>query len=172
MKMPTAAQLIEHLRLEPLTFEGGHFRQTYFAQESISAQALPARYGAPRSFGTAIYYLLISEPDSFSALHRLKTDEIYHFYLGDPVEMLLLYPDWHGERIVLGPDILGGQRVQFVVPHGVWQGSRLIYGGSFALLGTTMAPGFDFEDWAEGKREVLIRDYPEHAGLIRALTRR
>jgi predicted cupin superfamily sugar epimerase len=171
MKTPSAAQLIEHLHLEPLTFEGGHFRQTYLAEESISAQALPARYSAPRSFGSAIYYLLTSEPDSFSALHRLQTDEIYHFYLGAPVEMLLLYPDRRGERIVLGPDILGAQRVQFVVPRGVWQGSRLIQGGSFALLGTTMAPGFDFADWSEAKRDELLREYPEHAELIRALTR-
>ena len=171
MKAPTAAQLIEHLRLEPLSFEGGHFRQTYVAQESISAQALPERYSAPRTLGTAIYYLLTPEPDSFSALHRLETDEIYHFYLGDPAEMLLLYPDGRGERIVLGPDILGGQRVQSVVPRGTWQGSRLIRGGGFALMGTTMAPGFHFEDWTEGKRDELIRQYPQHAELIRALTR-
>ena len=70
-----------------------------------------------------------------------------------------------------GPDVLGGQHVQFVVPRAVWQGSRLIYGGSFALIGTTMAPGFDLADWAEGKRDPLIREYPEHAELIRALTR-
>jgi len=102
MKTPTAAQLIERFGLQPLTFEGGHFRQTYVAEESVAAEALPKRYGAPRTLGTAIYYLLTSEPDSFSALHRLETDEIYHFYLGDPVEMLLLHPDRHGERIVLG----------------------------------------------------------------------
>jgi len=171
MKVPTAAQLIEHLRLEPLTFEGGHFRQTYLAEESVAAEALPARYGGPRRFGGAIYYLLTSEPDSFSALHRLQTDEMYHFYLGDPVEMLLLHPDKPGERTVLGPDVLGGQHVQFVVPRSVWQGSRLISGGSFALLGTTMAPGFDFADWKEGRRDALSREYPEHAELIRALTR-
>jgi len=171
MKGPTAAQLIEHLRLEPLTFEGGHFLQTYVAAESIAAEALPARYGGPRKLGSAIYYLLTSEPDSFSALHRLQTDEIHHFYLGDPVEMLLLHPDGRGERIVLGPDILGGQYVQFVVPRGVWQGSRLVYGGSFALMGTTMAPGFDFADWTEGNRDALVQEYPEPAELIRALTR-
>lgn len=169
--MLSAAQLIEHLHLEPLAFEGGFFRQTYLAQESIPVQALPARYGAPRKFGTAIYYLLTSEPDSFSALHRLKTDEIYHFYLGDPVEMLLLYRDRRGERIVLGPDVLDGQQVQFVVPREVWQGSRLIAGGSFTLMGTTMAPGFDFGDWTEGKRDTLIREYAEYADLISVLTR-
>ena len=172
MKPPTAAQLIEHLRLEPLTFEGGYFRQTYVAQESIAAGALPARYGGPRNFGSAIYYLLTGEPDSFSALHSLKTDEIYHFYLGDPVEMLLLHPGSRSERVVLGSDVLGGQLVQFVVPRGVWQGSRLISEGSLALMGTTMAPGFDVADWTEGKRDALAREYPEHAELIRALTRR
>ena len=171
MKAPTAAQLIEYLHLEPLTFEGGHFRQTYVAQESIAAHALPARYGGPRKLGGAIYYLLTREPDSFSALHTLKTDELYHFYLGDPVEMLLLHPEGRGERIVLGQDVLEGQHVQLVVPRGVWQGSRLISGGSFALMGTTMAPGFDFADWTEGKREALIREYPQQAELIRALTR-
>ncbi len=167
----TAAQLIGHLQLEPLTFEGGMFRQTYVAQESIAAQTLPARYGAPRSFGTAIYYLLTNDSNSFSALHRLLTDEIYHFYLGDPVQMLLLHPDGRGERIVLGPDILHGQHVQFTVPRGVWQGSRLVPGGSFALLGTTMAPGFDLADWEEGKRDVLMREYAKHAEFIRSLTR-
>ena len=167
----TAAQLINHLHLEPLTFEGGLFRQTYVAQESIAKQALPARYGAPRPFGTAIYYLLTNDPNSFSALHRLLTEEIYHFYLGDPVQMLLLHPHGRGERIVLGPDILHGQHVQFVVPRGVWQGSRLVTGGSFALLGTTMAPGFDLRDWEEGKRDALIREYTEHAEFIRSLTR-
>jgi uncharacterized protein len=171
MKIPTAAQLIEYLGLEPLTIEGGLFRQSYVAAESIAAEALPQRYRGPRTFGGAIYYLLTSEADSFSALHRLETDEIYHFYLGDPVEMLLLYADGRGERIVLGPDILHGQHVQFVVPRGVWQGSRVLAGGSFALMGTTMAPGFDLADWAEGKRDSLRREYPEHAELIRALTR-
>jgi len=171
MKPPTVAQLIEHLRLESLAFEGGYFCQTYAAEESMAADALPARYGGPRKLGSAIYYLLTSEPDSFSALHRLKTDEIYHFYLGDPVEMLLLHPGGRSERVVLGSDVLGGQHAQFVVPRGVWQGSRLISGGSFALMGTTMAPGFDLADWTEGKRDELIRQYPENAELIRALTR-
>jgi predicted cupin superfamily sugar epimerase len=168
----TAAQLIEYLQLEPLTLEGGHFRQTYVASERIPAMALPDRYGAPRSFGTAIYYLLTAEADSFSALHRLKTDEIYHFYCGDPVEMLLLHPDGWGEGMVLGPDILNAQRVQLLVPRDTWQGSRLIHGGSYALMGTTMAPGFDLADWTEGKRDELLREYPTHADLIRRLTRK
>jgi len=157
------------LDLKPLPDEGGFYAEPYRSGESLAGTCLPKRYAGDRCFGTAIYFLLTVE--TFSALHRLASDEIYHFYLGDLVEMLLLYPGRRGERIVLGPDVLGGQHVQFVVPRGVWQGSRLVYGGSFALMGTTMAPGFDFADWTEGNRDALVRVYPEHAELIRALTR-
>lgn len=169
--MLTAEQLIAHFDLKPLPVEGGYFKQTYRAEETIPADALPARYRSGKAFGTAIYYLLTSEPESFSAMHRLPSEEVYHFYLGDPVEMLLLYPDGQGEHVVLGQDVLGGQHVQFVVPRGVWQGSRLVPGGRCALLGTTMAPGFDAHDYVGGDRNELIRRYPDQAGLIRALTR-
>ena len=123
----------------------------------------------PRS--TAIIYLLSLEEDSFSALHALPTDEIYHFYLGDPVELLLLKQDGGSEVITLGHDILNGQYVQFAVPAGVWQGSHLIRGGEFALLGTTMAPGYVDEDYTPGDRELLIRQYPDRVELITSLTR-
>lgn len=169
--MVTAKQLIEHLKLEPLPVEGGYFRQTYRSDETLARSALPARYPSERLFGTAIYYLLSDDPDCFSALHRLPTEEIYHFYLGDPVELLLLHPDGPSERVVLGPDIFGGQQVQFVVPRDVWQGSRLIPGGRWALLGTTMAPGYDPSDFEGGERDALIQLYPQEADLIRALTR-
>jgi predicted cupin superfamily sugar epimerase len=167
----TAAEIIQLLGLEPLPQEGGLFRQSYRAAEAIPAVALPPRYGTPRRFCTAIYYLLTDAPDSFSALHRLKTDEIYHFYLGDPAEMLLLHPSGGAERIVLGSDLAAGQRVQFVVPAGAWQGSRLIRGGRYALLGTTMAPGYEQDDFELGSRERLLREYPAQAELIRGLTR-
>ena len=169
--MLTAERLIELLGLAPLPVEGGHFRQTYVSDEAVAASALPARYGRDKALGTAIYYLLTNEPDSFSALHRLPTEEIYHFYLGDPVEMLLLRPDGRGETVVLGRELLAGQRVQSVVPRGVWQGSRLRAGGRFALLGTTMAPGFDVADYEGGRRDELIRLYPAEAERIRRLTR-
>src|SRR5262249_16929547 len=123
---------------------------------------------APHAAGTAMYYLLT--PDSFSAMHRLPTDEVYHFYLGDPVEMLLL-GHAGGQRMVLGPDILHGQQAQFVVPARLWQGSRLREGGEFALLGTTMAPGFDFADYEHGDRQALIERYPFCAEEITRLTR-
>ncbi len=155
----------------PLSEEGGHYRETWRAEETAPAAALPARYRADRAFGTAILYLLTSDPDSFSALHRLPTDEVYHFYLGDPVEMLLLHPDGRSQMVTLGPDVLGADKVQFVVPRDVWQGSRVAPGGSWALLGTTMAPGFEFVDYEGGDREELVARYPEAAERIRALTR-
>ena len=125
----------------------------------------------PRRTGTAIYYLL--EPDTFSEIHRLKSDELFHFYLGDAVEMLQLRSDGKGERILIGTDLVAGERPQVVVPRGVWQGSqRLVKGGSWALLGCSVSPGFEFEDYEEGVRAELIDGWPEWAEMIGALTRR
>ncbi|MBZ5569770.1 MAG: cupin domain-containing protein [Acidobacteriia bacterium] len=160
-------QLIRHLGLEPLPVEGGYFRQTWVSDNLVS---IPG-YASPRPAGTAIYYLLTSDPDSFSAMHRLASDETYHFYLGDPVEMLLLDEQGAAQRIVLGPDLLGAQHVQYIVSRLVWQGSRVISGGRFALLGTTMAPGFDPRDFTLGRRDQLLRQFPSQAALVRALTR-
>lgn len=166
----TTEQVIELLRLEPLPVEGGYYCQTYRADETLDAAVLPERYGGSRAYGGAIYYLL--HGDSFSALHCLLTDEIYHFYLGRPVEMLLLYPDGHDEIVRLGTDLAAGERVQVVVPRGVWQGSRLVDGADgFALLGTTMAPAYEQADFELGDRAALIEGYPQRTDLIRALTR-
>lgn len=167
-----ANEIIKLLNLRPLTNEGGLFVQTYVSKEWIPTHCLPERYkGCTKPFGTAIFYLLTNDLDSFSALHRLPTDEIYHFYLGDPVEMLLLYADGSTRRVVLGQDILAGQFVQWVVPRGVWQGSYLLPGGEYALLGTTMAPGFTPDDYEPGKRDFLLIQYPQVGDLIRRLTR-
>jgi predicted cupin superfamily sugar epimerase len=110
-------------------------------------------------------------PDTFSAMHRLKGDEVYHFSLGDSVEMLVLKRDGTGETIVIGPDVVSGMRLQHVVPGGAWQGSRLAPGGKFALMGTTMSPGFDPADFEEGMRDELSAQYPDYAALIATLTR-
>jgi predicted cupin superfamily sugar epimerase len=174
---PTAAKIREFLRLEPLPAEGGYFIRTYESPHSIPQNALPPRYrsGHPsddregRLLSTAIYYLLT--PETFSALHRLPGDEIFHFYLGDPVELLELRPDRSAARFILGHDLLAGMRPQHVVTAGVWQGSRLLPGSEYALLGTTMAPGFDYADYENGSRNQLIAEYPAEAEPIRALTR-
>jgi predicted cupin superfamily sugar epimerase len=164
--MTTAQQLIEYLGLQPHPKEGGYFRETYRSADRLSV--LPGRYPSERCAGTAIYYLLT--PTTFSALHLLQSDEIFHFYLGDPVRMLQLHPDGRGEEVVLGSDVLAGQRPQVVVPRGVWQGSFLEPGGEFALLGCTVAPGFEYADYVHGKREELIAHYPESERQIKRLT--
>jgi uncharacterized protein len=166
--MPTAEELIALLKLQPHPREGGHFRETYRSDDLLPAGALPARYGAPRCAGTAIYYLLT--PSTCSALHRLASDEVFHFYLGSPVRMLQLFPDGQGRELVLGPDLTRGQSVQVVVPRGVWQGSVLEPGGAFALLGCTVAPGFEYADYESGSRAELLAHYPAFAGLIGRLT--
>jgi hypothetical protein len=167
----TAEYLIEALGLQPLPGEGGWFRQTWVAHDVLPASALHARYGRAKPSGTAIYYLLTDRPDGFSAMHRLPTDEVYHFYLGDPVEQWLLHDDGRAERVVLGQDLTAGQRVQHVAPRGAWQGSRLVPGGRVALVGTTMAPGFDPLDFVPATRAALIATYPAYADVVRALTR-
>jgi len=167
--MLTADQIREILRLQPHPIEGGYFVETYRSAQSFPAGVLPVSYHGERSAATAIYYLLT--PDTFSALHRLRTDEIFHFYLGDPVEMLQLTPDGAGHTIILGQDIAAGMRLQHVVPAGTWQGSRLVPGGKFALLGTTMSPGFDPRDYESANRRELLARYPRQAEMIQRLTR-
>lgn len=165
-------QIIRALNLQPLPVEGGLFYQTYLSPETIPPGALPERYaGQEKPFGTAIFYLLTADPDSFSAFHRLATDEIFHFYLGDPLQITLLYPDGSSRRILLGQDILNGQQVQFTVPRGVWQGTRLVPGGRYALMGSTMAPGYTDSDYENGLRADLLARYPHEHDAILVLTR-
>jgi len=166
----SAAELKKMLALEPHPREGGWFRETWKAEETIPLEALPTeRYSGARAAGTAIYYLL--EPENFSEMHKLASDEVFHFYLGDPVEMLQLWPDGTGKRVVLGQDVANGQLLQTVVPQGVWQGTRLLEGRNVALLGCTVSPGFDYADYASGRREELVRKWPDWAEMIGRLTR-
>jgi uncharacterized protein len=166
--MLSAQEIIKKLDLMPHPAEGGYFRETYRSTETIPRGTLPARYPADRSFSTSIYYLLI--PGTCSRLHCLFSDEVFHFYLGDPVTMLLLHPDGSSEEIALGPDIENGQRPQVVVLQGTWQGSFLQSGGRFALLGNTVAPGFDYADYEAGYRDRLIGLFPGRKELIICLT--
>jgi hypothetical protein len=160
----TAAEIKTLLQLEPHPCEGGAFRQSY-----ISAATVELPRGR-RALGTAIYYLL--EEGTFSEMHRLPSDEVFHFYLGDPVEMLQLYPDGRCALFTLGPDLQAGQQVQLLVPAGVWQGTRLIGAGKVALLGCTVTPGFDYADYESGHRAELTARWPEQTEKIRNLTRK
>src|SRR5207248_10185372 len=141
--------VIRLLGLRPHPVEGGFFRETYRSPDALPAAALP-RHRADRSAGTAIYYLL--KPGHVSEMHTLPGDEIYHFYLGSPVRMLQLWPDGSGKEVFIGSDIAAGQVPQLVVPSGVWQGSRLAGEEGFALVGCTMAPGFEYSGYRNAGR--------------------
>ncbi|MGB7266780.1 MAG: cupin domain-containing protein [Terracidiphilus sp.] len=165
----TADEIKALLQLEPHPVEGGWYRRTYTSNVSV------ALLSGVRPYGTAIYYLL--EEGSFSEMHVLTSDEIFHFYLGDPVEMLQLRPDGSSAVFNLGPGLAAGQHVQLVVPAGVWQGTRLIDdgktgGGKVALLGCTVTPGFDFADYRSAGADELIAKWPGEAERIRKLTRK
>jgi hypothetical protein len=159
----TADEIKKILSLQPHPKEGGDFRRTFTS---------PAEVSLPRGLrpqGTAIYYLL--EAGTFSEMHVLDSDELFHFYLGDPVEMLQLYPDGRSAVFILGPDLKAGQHVQLLVPAGVWQGTRLVGTGKVALLGCTVVPGFDFADYRNASHAELAAKWPDQSDRIRALTR-
>jgi predicted cupin superfamily sugar epimerase len=168
----TPEDIIRRLQLQPLPVEGGFYRETYRAPETLAGLVSRDPYAGLRVSGTAIYYLL--HGSHVSALHRLVRDEVYHFYLGDPVELLLLYPDGTDAVQLLGHDLEAGQELQLLVPGGVWQGLRLSPGTAvrvgFALMGTTMAPGYDQSEFELGSREQLLDRYPHRFAEILALT--
>jgi uncharacterized protein len=166
----SAEAIIRHLSLSPLPFEGGYFRRTYeCGDEATLPSSLGYPDGASRRFCTAIYFLVT--PDGFSALHRVRGDELFHFYAGDPVEMLQIDPAGRAHFLRLGPHILEGEQPQVLVPRKHWQGLRLLPGGSWALLGCTVAPGFEFEDFELAQRDRLIRAFPALATEIQEFTR-
>ncbi|MCF2126741.1 cupin domain-containing protein [Strepomyces sp. STD 3.1] len=158
---PTAEDLIAHYALEPIPREGGLFRRTWAGPEGPDG----------RPAGSAMVALLTARPGDFSALHRLPTDEVWHFYLGDPLELLLLSPDGGTRTAVLGPDVLGGEHVQFTVPVGTWMGAGVAAGGAWTLFGCTMAPGFTYEDYEHGDAADLTARYPDRAARIVELCR-
>jgi predicted cupin superfamily sugar epimerase len=167
-----AARLIEHFRMQRIAQEGPWFSLTYVSEDRLEGGALPARYaGRAHAAGSAI--VLVETVAEFSALHRLRTDEVWHFYGGAPIDMLLLYPDGHGRKITLGPNVLAGEFVQFTVPHDVWQGSapRGTAPGTYSFAGDQLSPGFDYADFEMGYRDALARQYPDFARDIERLTR-
>ena len=155
----TPEDLVAHYGLEPIPREGGLFRRTWEGPERAD--------GRPE--GSAIVALLTG--DDFSALHRLPTDEIWHFYLGDPLELLLLAPDGTTSTAVLGTDILAGRQPQLTVPAGTWMGGRVLAGGAWTFFGCTMAPGFTYQGYEHGDAAELTARYPSEADRIARLCR-
>ncbi len=163
-----AAYWIEKLKLEAHP-EGGRYRQTYRADLILSKESLPEEFTGARAASTAIYFLL--EGEELSALHRLRSDEVWHFYVGSPLVVHVIGRDGDYSEILLGDDAEAGEVLQAVVKAGCWFGSRVKDGRGFALVGCTVAPGFDFEDFEMAKRDELVREYPQHRKVIERLTR-
>ncbi len=168
----TAKYWISRLALQPHP-EGGYFREIYRSREQIKAGALPARYGGPRAFATSIYFLLAGTQRS--TLHRLASDEQWHFYAGHTLLLYMLAPDGTCRKVRLGRALDAGEQFQTVIPTGTWMGARLdenapAGGRGYALIGCTVAPGFEFRDFEAGKRADLLRRFPRHRKLITALT--
>ena len=167
-----AGRLIAHFQMKRIPQEGAWFSVTYTSEDLLDGATLPPRYaGRPHAAGGAI--VVVVTPRDFSAMHRLKTDEVWHFYGGSPLELLLLYPDGKGRTVTLGVNVLGGELAQFTVPKGVWQGAapNSATARSFSFAGTQMSPGFDSGDFEIGYRDELVRRYPAFAKRIGRLTR-
>jgi len=157
---PTAQQLVELLGMGQLPVEATYFVSTYRSVENTAA-------GGP--VGTAMIGLYSSDPPSRSLFHRLTFDEVWHFYRGDPLRLVLLYADGSSAEVVMGPDLLAGQVVQYVIPAGVWQAGELVPGGRWALFGCTMAPGFTGTCFEGGRITDLLVSYPDRETDIRRL---
>ncbi|MFL6427423.1 MAG: cupin domain-containing protein [Acidobacteriaceae bacterium] len=165
--MEAAQHWIDHLNLEPHP-EGGWYRQTYGAPLLLPQAALPG-YPGNRAASTAIYFLLTG--DQFSALHRLRSDEVWHFYAGSGLIVHVIEPDGAYSEILLGSNTNSDEQFQDVVPAGCWFGSSLRHPDTYALVGCTVAPGFDFADFEMAQRDDLTARYPQHRAIIERLTR-
>lgn len=161
-------KLIEHFKLIPHP-EGGWYSETYKSNEKIDRSALPERFTGSRVFSTAIYFLL--EENNFSAFHRIRSDECWHFYEGDPLQLFIIHPSGELETITLGKDIEKENRFQHVVPAGSWFASRPAPGSQFCFTGCTVAPGFEFEEFELADASILVKQYPQLKELIFSLCR-
>jgi len=165
---PTSEELIIQLGLIKHP-EGGWYRETYRSEEVISATALSGRFSGERSVSTAIYFLL--HAGDISALHRIASDEIWHFYTGETLTVHVITPQGTYYSHKLGADIAAGESFQCIVPAGCWLGAE-VPGDGFALVGCTVAPGFNFADFEMGNRESLLIQFPEHSEIIKRLANR
>jgi len=163
---PTVATLIKRFALIPHP-EGGFYKEMYKSSETFAHHHLPDRFSGDRHFSSAIYFLL--EKGNYSAFHRIKSDECWHFYDGDPLWVHVIHPNGKLETISLGNR--EGTIYQFVVPAGCWFASETAPGGSFSLVGCTVAPAFDFADFELAKAQELMHEFPAHAALIQRLCR-
>lgn len=164
----TAEHYIHHLNLQPHP-EGGYYKEVYRSALNLSSHALPPEFGGERQVCTSIYFLI--EKQNFSAFHRIKSDETWHFYDGQALEVIELAEDGSLKKTAIGRDLPAGEQLQYTVKAQTWFASRVKAGGDYSLVGCTVSPGFDFEDFEMAKRSSLLEKYPQHKNEIIALTR-
>lgn len=167
MNTPTVDELVKIHDLQPHP-EGGYFKETYRAGGAVAQQALPKSFKGNRNFSTAIYFLL--PEGNKSLLHRIPSDEVWHFYLGDPLTIVQIGPEGDVEKIVLGQNVSKGEKLQHVVPAGFWFGAYPNPGSRYSFVGCTVAPGFDFADFEMGDRAKLLKKFPKAKEAIELLT--
>jgi uncharacterized protein len=148
--------------------EGGFFAETYRSTEIISKNSLPKRFSGDRNYSTGIYFLL--ESHHFSAFHRIQSDEMWHFYAGETLNVYYIDDEGLMQIIRLGNNPENGEVFQAVVPAGVWFGSKPVNENSYSLVGCTVAPGFDFHDFEMANRDTLLAEYPQHEAIVKMLT--
>jgi len=161
-------QYISNLKLQPHP-EGGYYKETYRSDESIAKQCLPGSFDGDRSFSTAIYFML--QQGDFSAFHRIKSDECWHFYDGGTLLIHEISKDGQYKCTRLGRNIAEGETFQYVVPAGHWFASEPAAETEFSLVGCTVAPGFDFADFEMAKAPELLQFFPQHSSVIERLCR-
>ena len=161
-------RIVEQLDMLPHP-EGGFYKENYRSIGSIPKESMSEGFSGDRSYSTAIYFLLTS--DNFSAFHRIKQDEIWHFYGGSPLYVHTIDGTGEYRRYTVGMELSQGESPQLVVPAGCWFASNVKEQNSYSLVGCTVAPGFDFDDFELADKNKLIQRYPEHSVIIDELTR-
>lgn len=168
MNKNSAAYYIKHLNMTSHP-EGGYYREVYRSGNVIQAdKVLPGGYEGERNLATSICFLL--EGYQFSAFHRLKSDELWYFHTGSPVQIYTINEEGELTKYLLGVDVVNGESPQVLLKQGVWFAAENVNPESFSLFGCTVAPGFDFRDFELAEREVLRKRYPQHDGIISRLT--
>lgn len=165
---PRIQHIVEKLELQPHP-EGGFFRETYRSNGNISSESLGSDYNGKRSYSTCIYFLLTS--DNFSAWHRIKQDEIWHFYDGSPIKLHMINENGDYSFQLIGRDFRKGELPQYIVSGGCWFATEVLEKDTFSLAGCTVSPGFDFEDFEMLSRQKLTELFPQHSKVIARLTR-
>jgi hypothetical protein len=165
--MNLAQFYIESLNLEKHP-EGGYFKEVYRDQGQIPATGLPEKFDGPRSFSTAIYFLLPGE--EISAFHRIKSDEIWHFYSGSAIRIHIIDPDGSYSTLLVGKHLGNNEAFQQVVSAGCWFAAECTDPVSYSLAGCTVAPGFDFNDFELAEQKTLVALFPQHQTIIERFT--